>query len=79
MSRITPVWNRVDWGSVAQVITNLPWTIQTKIVSDIRKISEKMTYLGIESRETPSTIRIGDDSKFLDWTRSFKLDIRTRS
>ena len=38
-------WNRADWGSVAQVITSLPWTVQTKTDSDTAKISEKMTKL----------------------------------
>ena len=79
MSLITLFWNRADWDSVAQVITNLPWTILTRTVSDNPKTSEKMTYLGIEPGETLNMTRVGDDSKFLNWAKSFKLDIGTRS
>jgi len=51
---------------VAQVINNLPWTIQTKTVSDTPKTSDKTASPGIELAETPNMTRAGDGSKFLD-------------
>ena len=33
----------------------------------------------MELGETPNMTRVGDDSKFLDWARKFKLDIGSRS
>ena len=58
---IASIWNRANWDSVAHVTTGLPWTVQTKTVSDTTKVCEKTTQLGMELGETPNMIRVGDD------------------
>ena len=79
MGCITLFWNRANWVSVAQVITSLPWTVQTRIVSDTAKISEKTTMFRMELGKTLNVIGLEDHSKFLDLARNLKLDIETRS
>jgi len=43
MERITSFLNRAIWVSMAQVMVNLSWTVQTKTISDTAKRIKETT------------------------------------
>ena len=53
--------------------------IQTKIDSDIAKRSRKTIWFGIEPSKTLNIEKVEDGLRFLDWVRTFKLDIGIKS
>jgi len=53
--------------------------VPTKTDSNIAKISRKTIWFGMEPGKTMNIERVEDSLKFLDWVRTFKLDIGIKS
>ena len=54
----------------------LSGAVQTKTDSDITERNRKTIWFGMKPGKTLNIEKIEDGSRFLDWVRMFKLDIR---